>query len=189
MPNVRGLLIALIAWCGVVCAVSGPGLSVEAPPGSGKPRLAIKLLDVRDKISHTVGRDGVRFEITAGGRAGRAEVTLTEGVWPADLTVRVHGACPPDFSLEADNGAVKLFGMLARDRTQSDEKRSVWTNPSVCWFDAKGQGLDKLSSRVKYVMTVAHTNDKGRVMEVVLPPHFCDKDVKVLRLHWINALE
>jgi len=157
MRSVRPFLIAGVVWAG------GWGLAVGLPadePPPKAPRFKSELLEERDKITATVGKDGVTFDVS-GGRAGRADITLAEGTWPADITVRVRRTHPPEFMFEADNGSVKLFGKFNDDREQSDEKRKILTNPTVRWFDAKGKSLDKLSGGVKYAMTSPVSKGRG----------------------------
>lgn len=137
------------------------------------PRFDFQLKKAEDAVKPVVTGDRVVFEITNKSGIGAAEITLVEGAWPKQVVLRFVDASEYLEHFEASNGALTLQGSLRQ------------YPKTTLLFDRAGK-LVTDSKQAALIMTLQH-DAKQRVKEVTLPPGFCTKDTKTLRVDWIDA--
>jgi len=124
------------------------------------------------RVSHT--RDGVVFRITCPSGISEVEVALKEGEWPRHITLQLELRMLEAFG--AENGKFNVSGDLRAAGEQG-----------VLWFDDRGEPVKDQAKAVHAMKMKATGEGRQRVIEIALPPGYCAKDTKTLKLFWIDA--
>lgn len=151
----------------VLCAGSPvPGPSESTPPAEFRFQLRKKEDGVRTVLR---GKE-VTFEITSPSGIGSAEAQLAAGAWPEKVVLRFHLRSLE--MIQVGNERVKLTGRLHAPR-------------SVLHYDRSGKPTED-PAEAAYTMTVTGQAG-GKVIDVSLPPRFCEKATGKLTVFWIDA--
>ncbi len=156
----------------LVVAASTAMLAAEA--AAADPKFDAKFKRADDQLKTTLTKEAVAFHITSPKGISEAEITLKEGDWPKSITLQLQMSAKGLLeAFSAGNGAVTLSGRL--------EKGGAKT---VLQYNAQGKPIT--AGNAMYTMVI-EDKPKDGVIEVTLPPGFCTKDTKTLKLTWIDA--
>ncbi len=153
--------------------VSGLAMAARADDKTG-PKFTFKTKKKDDEIKAKTEKDRGVFRITSKSGISAGEITLTEGSWPKHIVLHFAEWSRHFEGFGADNGTIKLNGRL-----RAGEDKSVW------YHDRNGNEVQDKNKSAFTVTTERKQDDE--LIVVVLPPDYCAKDAKSLKLFWIDA--